>query len=98
VPAVTHSLRGCEALLDICHTKLHHLMQSDAGNPMRTTVTLDDDLIRRAQEVTGIIDRSALLNEALTRLIQQEAARRLIMLGGSAPDLKAPPRRRLPGS
>ncbi|WP_112943698.1 MULTISPECIES: type II toxin-antitoxin system VapB family antitoxin [unclassified Rhizobium] len=61
---------------------------------MRTTVTLDDDLIKRAQEVTGITERSALLKEALTRLIQQEAARRLIMLGGSAPDLKAPPRRR----
>lgn len=65
---------------------------------MRATVTLDDDLMRRAQEVMGINNRSALLNEALKRLIQQEAARRLIMLGGNAPDLKAPPRRRLPGS
>ena len=61
---------------------------------MRTTVTLDDELIERAQEVTGISERSALLKEALTRLIQQEAARRLIMLGGSAPDVAAPPRRR----
>ncbi len=60
---------------------------------MRTTVTLDDDLIERAQAVTGISERSALLREALTRLIQQEAGRRLIMLGGSAPDLKASPRR-----
>ncbi|MFB9951300.1 type II toxin-antitoxin system VapB family antitoxin [Rhizobium puerariae] len=61
---------------------------------MRTTVTLDDALVARAQEVTGIKERSALLKEALTRLIQDEAARRLIMLGGSAPDAKAPPRRR----
>lgn len=61
---------------------------------MRTTVTLDDELVARAQEVTGITERSALLKEALTRLIQAEAARRLILLGGSAPDLVAPPRRR----
>ncbi|MBO3759542.1 type II toxin-antitoxin system VapB family antitoxin [Ciceribacter sp. L1K22] len=61
---------------------------------MRTTVTLDDDLVARAQEITGIKERSVLLKEALTRLIQDEAARRLIMLGGSAPDLEAPPRRR----
>ena len=61
---------------------------------MRTTVTLDDKLIERAHEVTGIRERSALLKEALTRLIQQEAAHRLAMLGGSAPDLEAPPRRR----
>jgi Arc/MetJ family transcription regulator len=61
---------------------------------MRTTVTIDDKLLARAQEVTGIKERSLLLKEALTRLIQEEAARRLIALGGSAPDLEAPPRRR----
>ncbi|RWX75982.1 type II toxin-antitoxin system VapB family antitoxin [Neorhizobium lilium] len=61
---------------------------------MRTTVTLDDKLIARAQEVTGIKERSALLKEALTRLIQDEAARRLILLGGSEPDMRVPPRRR----
>ena len=61
---------------------------------MRTTVTLDDELIARAQEVTGIQEKSALLKEALTQLIQREAARRLILLGGSEPNAKAPPRRR----
>ncbi|WP_413709104.1 type II toxin-antitoxin system VapB family antitoxin [Rhizobium sp. Rhizsp82] len=61
---------------------------------MRTTVTLDDALIERAQEVTGIHEKSALLKEALTRLIQQDAAQRVFMLGSSAPNLEAPPRRR----
>lgn len=61
---------------------------------MRTTVTLDDELFARAEEVTGIRERSALLKEALTRLIEDEAARRLFALGGTAPDLTAPPRRR----
>ena len=61
---------------------------------MRTTVTLDDELVAQAQEMTGISERSTLLKEALTRMIQQEEAKRLIPLGGSDPDAKAPPRRR----
>lgn len=61
---------------------------------MRTTVTLDDELIARAQEVTGIKGRSALIQAGLELLVQREAARRLARLGGSEPDLVAPPRRR----
>lgn len=61
---------------------------------MRTTVTLDDDLLAKAEAFTGIKERSALIREALKRLVQQEAARRLIALGGSDPDATAPPRRR----
>jgi Arc/MetJ family transcription regulator len=61
---------------------------------MRTTVTLDDDLLADAQRYTGITERSSLIREALTRLIQQEAARRLALLGGSQPGLKQIPRRR----
>ena len=61
---------------------------------MRTTVTLDDELVEKAERYTGIEERSALLREALTALVQREAARRLAALGGSQPRLKAPPRRR----
>jgi Arc/MetJ family transcription regulator len=61
---------------------------------MRTTITLEDELVERAQEITGIKEKSALTNEALERLIRQDAARRLILLGGSDPDAKAAPRRR----
>lgn len=61
---------------------------------MRTTVTLDDNLLDRASELTGIVEKSALLREALTSLIQREAARRLARLGGSQPDLEDIPRRR----
>ena len=63
---------------------------------MRTTVVLDDDLLAAAQEYTGITEKSAILREALTALVQREAARRLIKLGGSQPDFKAAPRRRPP--
>ncbi|MEK7343845.1 MAG: type II toxin-antitoxin system VapB family antitoxin [Pseudomonadota bacterium] len=61
---------------------------------MRTTVTLDDELVAKAQEYTGLTEKSALIREALTLLVQREAARRLARLGGSQPDLELPPRRR----
>jgi Arc/MetJ family transcription regulator len=61
---------------------------------MRTTVTLDDKLLAEASEASGITERSVLLHEGLKLIVQREAARRLIALGGSAPDLKLPPRRR----
>jgi Arc/MetJ family transcription regulator len=55
---------------------------------MRTTVSLDDDLVRTAQEYSGITERTALLREALKVLIEQEASRRLALLGGTMPDLE----------
>jgi Arc/MetJ family transcription regulator len=61
---------------------------------MRTTVTLDDDLVAAAQEYTGIKEKSALIRAALTALVEREAARRLARLGGTMPDLKPIPRRR----
>ena len=64
---------------------------------MRTTLTLDDDLLATAQEYTGVEEKTALVREALKALIEREAARRLARLGGSQPDFKAAPRRR-PGA
>ena len=61
---------------------------------MRTTINLDDALLEQAQALSGVQERSALLREALTALIQRESARRLAQLGGSQPDLTPVPRRR----
>ena len=61
---------------------------------MRTTVTIDDDLLEKAEALTQIKERRALIREALQVLIERESARRLAKLGGTQPDLKAPPRRR----
>lgn len=61
---------------------------------MRTTVTLDDDLVEQAQAYTGLNEKSALIREALKALIQRESTRRLIKLGGSDPHATAAPRRR----
>ena len=61
---------------------------------MRTTVALDDDLLKTATELSGIEGTAAVLREALRALIQREAALRLARLGGSDPNAEAPPRRR----
>jgi Arc/MetJ family transcription regulator len=60
---------------------------------MRTTINLDDQLLAKARKYTGIELNSALVHEALTALIQREAARRLALLGGTKPDMKDIPRR-----
>jgi hypothetical protein len=51
-------------------------------------------LMRKAEELTGIDDHDRLVSEALRALVEREAARRLARLGGTMPDLEAPPRRR----
>ncbi len=61
---------------------------------MRTTIALDDALLARAQEITGVKEKSRLVHEALRALLERESARRLARLGGSAPGLRAPRRRR----
>jgi Arc/MetJ family transcription regulator len=63
---------------------------------MRTTLALDDDLVAEAQQLTGLKEKSRLMREALTALIQRESARRLAHLGGSETELGAAPRRRPP--
>ena len=61
---------------------------------MRITVTLDDKLLERGQTITGLTDRSALLEAALIALIERESARRLARLGGTEPQLENVRRRR----
>ena len=61
---------------------------------MRATITLDDELLATAKSMTGIEATPSLIRAGLKALIEREAARRLIVLGGSDPDAEAPPRRR----
>jgi Arc/MetJ family transcription regulator len=66
----------------------------DAKVFMRTTVTIDDELLARATELTGITEKSALLRDGLETLIRVESAKRLAALGGSDRHATAAPRRR----
>jgi Arc/MetJ family transcription regulator len=61
---------------------------------MRTTVTIDDDLLKAASAAAGTSERSVVLHEALRALVERDAARRLARLGGSDPRARAPRRRR----
>jgi Arc/MetJ family transcription regulator len=61
---------------------------------MRTTVTLDDDLLAKATKMMGGLDRSTVLHEGLKALIERESAIRLAKLGGTQPQLQSVPRRR----
>jgi Arc/MetJ family transcription regulator len=56
---------------------------------MRTTLNLDDELLRQAREYSGIQEETALIHAALRQLIAREAARRLAALGGSMPEFEA---------
>lgn len=61
---------------------------------MRTTINLDEELLAKAQEMTGITGKTDLVREGLRSLIERESARRLARLGGSQPELEDIPRRR----
>lgn len=61
---------------------------------MRTTLILDDRLLARAQALTGIKEKTAVIHAGLEALISRESARRLAALGASDPAVRAPRRRR----
>lgn len=61
---------------------------------MRTTLILEEELIDRAREATGIDEKTALVRAGLRALIEAGAARRLADLGGTDPDLPDIPRRK----
>jgi Arc/MetJ family transcription regulator len=61
---------------------------------MRTTINIDDQILARASELTGIKEKTALVRMGLEYLIARESAKRLAKLGGTAKDLRPIPRRR----
>jgi len=61
---------------------------------MRTTLNIDDDLLQRARDLSGMQEKTALIREGLKALIERESARRLARLGGSEPQLEPIARRR----
>ena len=61
---------------------------------MRTTLIVNDELVERARELTGIEEKTALVHAGLEALIAREAALRLAAMGGSQPELQPIPRRR----
>jgi len=63
---------------------------------MRTTLNLEDKLIHKAREMTGIHEKTHLVRLGLEALIARESSKRLAKLGGSERKLRTVPRRRGP--
>lgn len=61
---------------------------------MRTTLNLDEDLLRDAQQITRISEKTAVVHAGLRAIIAREAALQLAAMGGSDRRAKAAPRRR----
>jgi Arc/MetJ family transcription regulator len=61
---------------------------------MRTTINIDDELLREAQRLSGLKEKTAVVHAGLEALIARESARRLAALGGSEKGLRPIPRRR----
>jgi len=64
---------------------------------MRTTLNIDDDLMKRASNMTGEKEKTALVRRGLEALISLESAKRLSKLGGTEKALRPIPRRRRAG-
>lgn len=65
---------------------------------MRTTLNIDDSLIKRASILTGIREKTSLVRLGLEALIARESSKRLAKLGGTEKNLQMIPRRRMDGS
>ena len=61
---------------------------------MRTTIIIDDELLARARELSGLQEKTSVVHAGLRALIACEQARRLAALGGTERTLKSIPRRR----
>jgi Arc/MetJ family transcription regulator len=61
---------------------------------MRTTLNIDDELLDRATQLSGLREKTAVVRAGLEALIARESARRLAALGGSDRGVRPIPRRR----
>ena len=61
---------------------------------MRTTLNIDDSLLRHAAKLTGVKEKTSLVRLGLEALIAKESARRLANLAGTEKRLRAIRRRR----
>lgn len=61
---------------------------------MRTTLNIDDQILKKASLLTGIKEKTSLVRLGLEALIARESSRRLAKLGSTEKGLRSIPRRR----
>lgn len=65
---------------------------------MRTTITIDDELFRKAVEVADPgMDNAEIVREAMRVFVRVQSGKRLAALGGTVPRMQDIPRRRAGG-
>jgi Arc/MetJ family transcription regulator len=62
---------------------------------MRTTLNIDEELLKRASQLCGVSEKTTLVHLGLKALIAKESGIRLAKLGGTEKALKGIRRRRL---
>lgn len=63
-----------------------------SNDGVRTTINIDDNLLKAAAEFTGIDEKARLVNTVFEKFVAWESAKRIRKLAGSAPDLDLPAR------
>jgi hypothetical protein len=61
---------------------------------MRTTLLIDDEILKKASDLTGIKEKTSLVRLGLQSLISRESSKRLAQLGGTENGIKYIRRRR----
>ena len=61
---------------------------------MRTTLNIDDKILEKASQLTGVKEKTSLVRLGLEALIARESAKRLAKLGGTEDNLRSIPRRK----
>jgi len=70
----------------------------ERSQAMRTTITIDDELFRKAVEVADPdMDKAEIVREAMRMFVRIQSGKRLAALGGTAPSMQDVPRRRAAG-
>lgn len=82
---------NCERKQKYCLTYMH---KACILIHMRTTLNIDDAMLSKASQLTGITEKTSLVRLGLQALIAQESSRRLAKLGGTETNLRVSPRRR----
>ena len=62
---------------------------------MRTTLNIEDSLIKKVSKLTGIKEKTTMVKLGLEALIALESSKRLAKLGGTEKELKRIPRRKI---
>ncbi len=87
-------------MVDFCiyimHINTYNYMHQET-RLMRTTLNIEDELIKKAEKLTGEKKKTALVKLGLETLISLESSRRLAKLGGTEKNLKLPFRRKTKG-